>query len=94
MRKIRTSFKTPISKEATIWRLNESRSNDKLLPKIMSSSYHMELKILIEASCIYNMHTGEKDFCSYYFRRFVSRFDSNRVTKLEMYFGLYESSLL
>ena len=38
--------------------------NDKLLEKITSSSYHMEQKTLIEASYIYNIHTGEKNFCS------------------------------
>ena len=39
--KIRTSFKILVSNKATLWRLKESHSNDKLLPK-MSSSYHME----------------------------------------------------
>ena len=39
--KIRTSFKILVSNKATLWRLKESQSNDKLLSK-MSSSYHME----------------------------------------------------
>ena len=38
--------------------------------KIMSSSYDMEGKTFIEASCNNNMHTGEKVFCSCYFWRF------------------------
>ena len=66
-RKIRTSFKTLVSKKTTIWRLKKSHSNDKLLEKITSSSYHMEQKTFIEASCIYNIHTGENHFCSCYF---------------------------
>ena len=42
----------------------KSHSNEKLLEKITSSSYHMEQKTSIETSCIYNIHTGEKVFCS------------------------------
>ena len=42
IRKIRTSFKTFVSKKAAIWWLKESQGNDKLLSKIMSFSYHME----------------------------------------------------
>ena len=62
--KIRTSFKTHVSKKTKIWRLKNFFRNDKLLEKITSSSYHMEQKTLIEASYIYNIHTGEKNFCS------------------------------
>ena len=62
--KIRTSFKTHVSKKTKIWRLKNFFRNDKLLEKITSSSYHMEQKTFIEASYIYNIHTGEKNFCS------------------------------
>ena len=51
----------------------------------------MEQKTFIEASCIYVIHTGEKIFCSCCLWRFVSRLDSD-IKKLEVYFGLYESS--
>ena len=36
--KMRASFKTFVSKKATIWQLKESQSNDKLLFKMMSSA--------------------------------------------------------
>ena len=36
--KMRASFKTFVSKKATIWWLKESQSNDKLLFKMMSSA--------------------------------------------------------
>ena len=39
------------------------------------------------------MHTGEDIFRSCFFWKFVSCFDSDKVKKLEVYFGLYESSL-
>ena len=42
LHKIQTSFKTIVSKKATIRRLEKSQSNDKLLQKTMSSSYQME----------------------------------------------------
>ena len=61
---MRISFKTPVSRKTTIWQLKESHSNDKLLEKIASSSYHMEQKEFIGASCIYNIHTGEKLFAA------------------------------
>ena len=38
--------------------VEKSHSNDKLLEKIISSNYHMEQKTYVEASCIYNIHTG------------------------------------
>ena len=81
-RKIRTSFKTFVSDKTTIWRLKKSSSDDKHLEKIVLSSYHMEQKTFIEASCIYNIHTAEKRFCSCYFWRFVSRLDSERLSVL------------
>ena len=34
--------------------VEKSHSNDELLEKITSSSYHMKQKTFIEASCIYN----------------------------------------
>ena len=89
-RKIRTSFKTLVSKKETVWCLKKSHSNDKLLENITSSSYNMEQKTFIEASCIYNIHTGKKFFCSCYFWRFSFRF--TQIKKLEVYFGLYQSS--
>ena len=57
--KIRTSFKTLVSKKATIWWLKESQSSDKLLSK-MSSSHNIHHR----ASCIYNIHTGENFFAA------------------------------
>ena len=39
------------------------------------------------------VHTGEKVLCSCYSRRFVSRFFSDGIKRLVVYFGLYESSL-
>ena len=39
-------------------------------------------------------HWWKKFLCSYYFWRFVNRFDTYEVKKLEVYLYLYESSLL
>ena len=64
-------------------RLKKSHSNDKLLEKITSSSYHLEQNTFIEASCIYNIHTGGKILCSCCFWRFVSRLDSDRLKNLK-----------
>ena len=91
--KIRTSFKTLISKKATIWRLKESQSNNKRLQKTMTSSYQMEWKTFTEASCIYHIHTGGKFLCSCYFWRFASFFFCYNVKKIVVYYCLYESSL-
>ena len=55
-RKIQTSFKTLVSRKTAIWLLKKSHSNDKRL-EITFSSYHMERKTFVEASCIYNIHT-------------------------------------
>ena len=52
----------------------------------------MEQKTLIEASCIYNIHTGEKMFCSCYLKKVCESFKFGQIKKLEVYFGLYESS--
>ena len=55
--------------------------------KKTSSSYHMEQKTLIEASSIYNIHAGEKHFCS------AANFEGLwQIKKHEVYFGLYKSS--
>ena len=81
--KIRTSFKTLVSKKTAIRQLKKSYCNDKLWEKITSSSYHMEQKTFIEASCIYNIHTGENHFCSCYFWKFVSRLDSDRLKNVK-----------
>ena len=40
--KLWTSFKTLASKEAKIWRLKQFQGNNKLLWKVMSSSYYTE----------------------------------------------------
>ena len=49
-----------------------------------SSSYHMEQKTFIEASCIHNIHTGERRFCSCCFLRFVvSHLDLDRLKNLK-----------
>ena len=53
-------FQNTCLKKATIWRLKNSHSNDKRLEKLKASSYHMEQKTYVEASCIYN--TLEKVF--------------------------------
>ena len=47
--------------------VEKSHSNDKLLEKIISSSYHMEQKTYVKASCNNNIDTGEKFFCNCYF---------------------------
>ena len=68
---------------------------DHLKPEICSSANHGGQHL---ASCAFqNLWIrlfGEKSFCSCYFRRFASRFYSNKVAKPEVYFGLYESLLL
>ena len=56
---LRISFKTLVPKKTTIWRVKKTHRNDKLLEKITSSNCQMEQKTFIEASCIYNIHTGE-----------------------------------
>ena len=44
----------------------------------------MEQKTLIEASCIYNIHIGEKRFCGCCKAiRFASRLDSDRLENLK-----------
>ena len=43
--------------------MTKSRSNDKSLEKTFSS-YYMEQKTFMEASCIYNIHSEGNFFCS------------------------------
>ena len=50
--------------------MKKSHSHDKLSEKITSSSYHMNQKTFIEASCAYNIHTGEKFFAAAAFEDF------------------------
>ena len=38
------------------------QSSDEFFKKTVSFSYHMEEKTFIKASCINNMHNGEKGF--------------------------------
>ena len=46
--------------------VKKSQSNDKLLWKVMPSSYHVEEKTFVEATAN-DINTGEKGFCSSYF---------------------------
>ena len=62
-------------------------SNDKLLEKITSSNYHMEQKTFIEASCIYNIHTGEKCFLQLLLWKVWESFRFGQIKKLEVCFG-------
>ena len=48
--------------------VEKSHNNDKPLEKITYSSYHMEHKTFIEASCIYKIHTGENIFAAAIFK--------------------------
>ena len=41
--KIRTPFKTLISKKATTWQLKKAQNSDKILGKTMPSIYHILL---------------------------------------------------
>ena len=65
MHKIRTSFKTLASKRAATfhkslsWDLKKYHSNNKLLWKVMSSSYHMEQETFIKWSFTKNVYTLE-----------------------------------
>ena len=60
--------------------------------KAMTSSYQIELKKLIGASCIYNMHTGENVFAAATFEGlWVGSFET--VKRLVVYCRLCESSL-
>ena len=70
-----------ILKKTTIWRFKKSHSNDKLLEKITSFSYHMEQKTFIEANCINNIHTREK------LLKVCESFRFGQIKKLEVYFG-------
>ena len=76
----------------TIWRLKKFQGNDKLLEKITSSSYHMEQKTFLGASCIYNIHTREKNVLQLLLLKVCETFRFEQIKNLELYFGLYESS--
>ena len=51
------------------------------------------IEAFIEASCTNNIHTGEKNFCSYHFEKVVGRFISDKVKNRVVYFGQFESFL-
>ena len=85
-RKIRTSFKTLASNNATTWRLLKTDGSNKLVFKIMSSIDHMEWKIFIKANFSNNIHTSEKVFCSCYIQWFLRCFFSNKVEKTGFFF--------
>ena len=79
---------TFVSKKTTIWQLKKSHSNDKLLEKITSFSYHMEQKTFIEASGIYNIHSGEKIFLQLLLLKLCESFRLLYIAKFGVYFGL------
>ena len=62
------------------------------LVKTMSSSYHMEQKTYVEASCNYNIYTGENIFLQFLLSKVCESFVFGQINKLEVYFGLYEPS--
>ena len=51
------------------------------------------IKSVDRITLIINVHTGENALCKCYMCIFVSRFFSDKVKKLEVYFRLNESSL-
>ena len=71
--------------KTTIWRLIKLHSNDKLLEKITSSSYHMEQKTFIEASYIYNVHTGENIFLQLLLLKVCKSLRFGQIRKLRGY---------
>ena len=52
----------------------------------------MEQKTFIEASCIYNIHTGGKTFLQLLLLKVCESFRFGQIKKLEVYFCLHESS--
>ena len=52
----------------------------------------MEQKAFFEASCIYKIHTGEKNILQLLFLKLCEPFRLGQIKKLEVYFGLDESS--
>ena len=52
----------------------------------------MEQGTFIEASCVYNIRTEEKTFLQRLVLKVCESFRSGQIKKLEVYFGLYESS--
>ena len=85
------NVKYRLLQKTTIWRLKKSHSNDKPLEKITPSSYYMEQKTFIEASCIYNIHTAENCFLQLLVLKVCQSFRLGQIKKLEVYLGLYES---
>ena len=73
--------------------MKNSHSNDKRLEKLTASSYHMEQKTYVEASCIYNTH-WKKYFLQLLLLKVCGSFRFRQIKKLEVYFGLYESSFI
>ena len=59
----------------------------------MSSSYHMEKKTFMEASCNHNIHTGEKDFLQLLLLKVWESFLFRQSKKTCSILGLYDSSL-
>ena len=53
----------------------------------------MEQKTSIGASCIYNIHAGEKVFLKLLLLKVCESFRFRQIKKFEVYFGLYESPL-
>ena len=87
--KIRT-FKTLLSKKATIWLLKKSQTYRKLnVFHLLHGINKHSSKQAASVTCILE----KKIFAAASFEG-LSCFDSDRVKKLEVYFGLYESSLL
>ena len=53
----------------------------------------MEQKTFIEASCIFKILTGEKNILWLLLLKVCESFRFGELKKLEVYFGLYESSI-
>ena len=91
-RKIRTSFKTLVSKKTTIWRLKKYQSNNKLLEKITSPKLSHGTKN-IHRSKLHLKHTQwRKKILQLMLLNVCESFRFRQIKKLEVYFGLYESS--
>ena len=78
--KIRTAFKTLISKTARTWWLKKN---------FRVASFGKTFKTFVKKNLTNKIQTGEKYFCRSYIWRFVNRFFSDKVIKLEVYFGLH-----
>ena len=69
----------------------KSHSNEKLLEKITSSSYHMEQKTSIEVSCTHDTH-WRKSFFQLLLLKACESLRFGQIKNLSVYFDLYESS--